>query len=270
MNNQLMASKDLLKEELFNRKKKNEAYSLRSFAKTLGVSPTYLSLVFTGQRRLTHPKALSISRKLAWSLPRRKYFTTLAEYETTSSEQDRSFLIKELLKLGQLSRQVPSLDVDKFVVISDWHHGAILTLLTLPKLAATVETIAYRLNITTAECEQALQRLLRLGLVDQDKNLSWQPTHRSIEIKSTPSKAIQIYHKEVLRKAMVAIDQQEFSEREFSNLTFTVDSKNLPIAKKRILEFKQEMQHLLEGENPTSLYQMSIQLFRVDRTKREI
>lgn len=264
------SAKDLLQHELTVRQKKNSAYSMRSFAKTLGVSPSYLSLVFKGERRLTQAKAQSFGRKLSWPIARRRYMTVLTEFETCKSESDKKHLLTELEKLSQLSRQVPSLDVDRFASISEWHHSAILALLTLPELKKTSENIAKRLNILPSDCDVALGRLLRLGLISQDQNKCWIPTHENLYVEGIPSKAIRIYHKEVLRKAMVAIEMQSFEERDFSNWIFTVDPKRLAEAKQKIREFQNEMCQLVEGTSPSQLYQFSVQLFRVDAdTKNE-
>ncbi|MGZ5280223.1 MAG: TIGR02147 family protein, partial [Pseudobdellovibrionaceae bacterium] len=237
MTDSLFSAKDLLQTELRSRQKKNHAYSLRSFAQALGVSPSYLSLIFKGERRLTQTKARSIGQKLSWSAVRRKYFATLAEFEATDSNDDKQYLKVELERLNRLSRQTPSLEVDRFATISDWHHSAILAFLTLPKLIKTTEKIAKRLGLSQANCQAALQRLQRLELVTQNEKGEWIPTHHNLEVASTPSLAIRLYHKEVLRKAMVAVETLSFEERVFSNWVFTVDPQYLDKAKKKIQEF---------------------------------
>jgi uncharacterized protein (TIGR02147 family) len=261
-------TKDLLRDELLVRQKKNKAYSLRSFAQSLGVSPSYLSLVFNGGRRLTTAKAQSISRKLTWAANKKKYFATLAEYETSSSTKDQFALLPELEKYRTLSKQLPSLELDSFSLISEWYHTAILAILTLPKYLKTTEKIAKRLNIPIAQCDLGLKRLQRLGLVSVDENGRWVATHQQLNLESVPSQAIRNYHKEVLRKAMVAIDDQNFTDRDFSNWILTVDPKMLPQAKKKIQDFQKEMLQFMEGSNPSNIYQFSIQLFRVDHEEK--
>jgi len=268
MTESIFSAKDLLQNELRNRQKKNQAYSLRSFAQMLGVSPSYLSLVFKGERRLTQTKARIIGQKLSWPAVRRKYFSTLAEFEGTASEADKKFLLGELQRLNRLSRQTPSLDVDRFATISEWHHSAILALLTLPKFLKTTDKVAKRLNLTQANCHAALQRLQRLELVEQNEQGEWIPTHHHLEVPNTPSQAIRLYHKEVLRKAMVAIETQNFEERAFSNWVFTVDPQCLDQAKKKIQEFQKEMVQFAEGQCPSQVYQFSMQLFRVDTPEK--
>jgi uncharacterized protein (TIGR02147 family) len=260
---------DMLIEEFAGRKDKNPSYSLRSFAQALGVSPSYLSLIFKGQRRVTAVMAQSMARKLSWPMQRRRFFCTLAEFETCRSASDRYQLAAELEKLSHLNRQVPSLSIDQFSMIAEWHHSAILAILTLPRFEPTKENIAERLYLTIAVCEAALNRLRRLGLVIEDERGAWKPTHRQLQVESTPSEAIRHYHREVLRKAMVAIENQDFEEREFSNFVLTVDPKVLPVAKKRLRVLQNELVQLLEGTNASRVYQLSIQLFRVDTDKKK-
>ncbi|WP_413290943.1 TIGR02147 family protein [Bdellovibrio sp. HCB337] len=263
------SSYQLLRDELISRQKKNEAYSLRSFAQTIGVSPSYLSLLFHGRRQLSQDKAVSIARKLQWNQSRQKYFLTLVEFENTKVAKDKQMLLEELQKWARASKQVPSLAVDQFAMISEWQHSAILAILTLPNFVGRIKNIAERLNISEADAESCLQRLQRLNLVSQDEQGLWQTTHEELHvIPEVASNAVRSYHKEVIRKAMVAIDTQESAERDFSNFILTVDGKKMGEAKKRIFAFQQEMAQLLEGKTPSKLYQLSIQLFRVDQDEK--
>jgi len=258
------SSHELLQNELTQRQTKNPSYSLRAFAQTLGLSPGYLSLLLNKQRQLSQDKAVKIARKLPWNQSRQKYFLTLVEYENTKTEKDKAHLLSELQKWARISRQAPLLEADQFALIAEWQHSAILAILTLPGFVGSLESISQRLNVPPQETKASLQRLQRLNLVREEDGV-WQATNEELHIQSTPSAAIRAYHKEVLRKAMAAIETQPSEKRDFSNFIVTVDEKKIPEAKKKLFAFQQEMAQFLEGKMPSQLYQLSIQLFRVDQ-----
>jgi cyanate lyase len=62
-----MNAVDILKNIFQERINKNPKYSLRAFARDIGLSPSLLSMVMSGQRQLTAKQAAKISLKLKLS-----------------------------------------------------------------------------------------------------------------------------------------------------------------------------------------------------------
>src|SRR4051812_2340511 len=109
----MVAAQAFLKSELSKRCERNPRYSLRAFARSLGVSHTVLSLVLAGKRPLARKSALRISERL--------------ELDPT---QKATFL-----QFGDPGPrfQAQQLSLDQFALIADWYHYAILSLLELPR-----------------------------------------------------------------------------------------------------------------------------------------
>jgi uncharacterized protein (TIGR02147 family) len=253
---------NLLRDEYLSRKSKNPLYSLRSFAKYLNLTPAYVSMVLRSKRHLSNTTAHKIAKKLNWSKEKQKYFVTLLDFENPKSEESKEIALANLQKLEGENVDFNSLEVDTFKAISVWYYSAILTLLTMLKTKATVAKISKCFNLNSIEVESAMLRLKRLGLVKFKTN-HWVAIHDYLRVQSTPSDAIKIFHKQHLAKAASALDEQNFEERDFSNMTITVDRSKLPLAKKKIVEFHHEMAKLLNGNNQTEVYQLSVQLFRL-------
>ena len=247
----------LLEDELLLRKKKNHLYSLRAFAQHLGLSAAYISLIFSGKRHPSLNTAAKIAKKLSWSRSKQKYFVNLLEFENPKTEESKEVAINKIQKLGSSELKFNSLDVDIFSAISAWHYNAILSLLTIKKVKATIPFISKKLKLDGLEIRNAMQRL---GLVKSKGNY-WIAIHDYLRVKSTPSEAVRIYHKQLLTMAAKAIDEQDFETRDFSNITLTVDRNQIQAAKNKIVKFQSEMAQLLEGHNPTEVYQLSVQLF---------
>ena len=255
---------NLFKDEFLRRKEKNSLYSLRAFAHQIEISPAYVSLVFRGKRHFSSAKALAVAKKLQWPREKQKYFVSLLEFENPKSEESKESALMTLQKLESTNLRFDAIDVDSFSAISIWYHNAILSLLTLVKNKTTTPSIAKRFKLELFEAESALRRLQRLGLVKLKKN-SWTAIYNYLKVPAAPSAAIRLYHKQHLKKAAEAIDEQNFEERDFSNMTLTVDRTQLETAKKKIIDFHNEMAQLLEGKNPTEVYQLSVQLFRLSQ-----
>lgn len=66
----------ILKNELEDRKSKNESYSLRAFAKFLELSPSCLSEIFSGKRHLPMNKVNAVTEKLSLTPENAEAFQT--------------------------------------------------------------------------------------------------------------------------------------------------------------------------------------------------
>src|SRR4051812_39521403 len=95
-------AQSFLKSELSRRCERNPSYSLRAFAKSLGVSHTILSLVLAGKRPLARKSARKISEKLG-----------------LDPAQQAAFL-----RFGDPGPrfQAQQLTLDQFALIADWYH----------------------------------------------------------------------------------------------------------------------------------------------------
>lgn len=255
--------RDFLHEEFNLRKARNIRYSLRSFATLLNLSPAFLSLLMRGKKNLSQSTAIEIADRLKWSAEQKKYFVNLVEFENPHTDENKKVDLERILKIPR-ERDFKILETDIFPPETAWQHHAILVLLTLNQ-DFTVTAIKERLNISLADAKATLQRLQELKLVIC-KNQIWKATNANIKMGNIPSLSIRKFHKQMLAKADLAIEQQNFSERDFSNTTFTVDKNKLEPAKNKITEFRKEMAKFLEGETPSEVYQLSIQLFKLTQS----
>lgn len=254
--------RDLIKDEFAVRNSKNKFYSLRAFGRDLGVSTSYLSMIFTGKRHPSVPIAVQMSKGLRWDVVQQEYFLCLLELENPKTQVSKELALERIQNLKKHNIKYDNLDLDIFTSMAHWHYPAICTLLTIKDFKGTPEGIGQRLNLDKNEVQAALERLERLGFVRNENNI-WFSSHENVRLHGVPSEAIRAYHKDVLALAAKAIEEQSFAERDFSNITVTVDPNNIDQAKKKIIQFQTEMTQLLEGYQPTELYQLSIQLFKL-------
>jgi DNA-binding MarR family transcriptional regulator len=233
--------------ELRDRQARNPLYSLRAFARSLGVSRTALSDVISGRRDFSMKNAL----RAASRLPLTPGQTAKMIEQLGGKEPPESVTYQ-------------SLSEDQFRLVADWHHFAILSLARVPECRAEAAWIARRLGISRREASDALERLLRLGFVrrarGQLKRVS-RPLHSPTEV---PSEAIRKHHRQNLQLAEKSLDRDPIGLRDFNTITMPLDPEILPEAKRRLLQFKRRFSEFARASRPRRVYTLSLQLFPVD------
>jgi uncharacterized protein (TIGR02147 family) len=241
---QSATSRGLIERELMRRIEKNPRYSLRAFARSLGVSHTALSLVLTGRRR--------VSKNLA---------TRVADcVGLTPLERQALFAADAKLKGGEPA--VHQLELDQFDLFSDWHHYAVLSLLELPHAQFDEKWIAARLTISRLHARSLMDRLLRLGMVVETDGV-WKRAVAPIRVNNQVSTAAtRLFHQQLLAKAAEVIEQTSAAERNYSSMTFVMDEAQVGLATERIREFRRKLVAELERRGaPTKVYNLTVQLF---------
>ncbi len=236
-------------QNLEEKRKRNSSYSLRAFANHLGVHHTFLSRILSGAR--------SISKNT-----QQKFLRVL---QLTPQEVDKYFLQKPTpwadVKLEQL-------ELDTFVMVSDWFHDAILELTRLKYFKPDFKWIAKILGISESAVKKAVDRLVRLNLLAIDEDGVWRDLsgHNTNIIDSDfTNQALRNYQKQVLELATKAVDRYPKAKRDNTSIMMVINSKDLPKAKKRIQKFRREMAVFLNraGKNADQLYQLGIAFFPI-------
>src|SRR5690348_3009600 len=100
--------REQLKQELSRRRKINPRFSLRSFARTLDVSPAFLSKVLQGKKHLSVEKATSVAKRLKYDTNEVAQFCHCVEREHRGEsfrrviEENETETLREDMMLLQL------------------------------------------------------------------------------------------------------------------------------------------------------------------------
>ncbi|MDD0853988.1 TIGR02147 family protein [Halobacteriovorax sp. GB3] len=242
--------KEYLQAELDNRKKKNSLFSLRAFARNLGISPAQLSQIISGKRPLTITTAKKIVRALKLSP---------IESETFLQAVDPDFVSKKKTRLSDEKRK--KLKEDEFRLICDWEHFAILSLSEVQNNSSDARWIAKRLNIPMNVAADARDRLLRLGIIEIKNSQFRQVSAPLTTTNDIKSESIQRSHYQNLELAMQKLESVEVSKREYTTVTMATNPKKIKEAKTLIREFKRKLMEFLEDGEKTDVYTLAIQLF---------
>jgi transcriptional regulator with XRE-family HTH domain len=228
----------LLREELTRRIRVNPKYSLRAFARHLGLSPSYISLVLNGKRK-----------------------------------PEKEALKKLITKLGvDTQPNFSTLTEKKVIVISDWYHNAILELITIPKFNPSPFQISSAIGIGSIEAKLALDRLLELGLIKKIKNNRYElcsQNNTNIDTDSARA-ARKNMQRQFFNLALRALDEVPFEERDHSSMTMALDSKRLAEAKILIKDFRRKFCEILQSsKNRDSVYTLNIAFYPHYKSHKE-
>ena len=249
-----------LREEFEARCGRNPYYSLRSYARDLALSPSRLCEVMKGRYGLSRKAAELIAGKLSLSPSEQSRFCDLVESQHARSDLKRK-LAKIRLKKNQPGRAQISLQQDAFRLISDWYHLAIMELTCLDQFKNDHHWIARSLGIAPVVAAQAIERLKRLKLLQEDGGKLILAGNLA-SAQEVPSEAIKTYHKQVIERALNALFFQPFESRDFSSMVMAVDRKRIPEVKEKIRDFRRSLSSEMEAsEIKDSVYCLGIQFF---------
>jgi len=236
-----------LSNEYTKARAKNPSYSLRAFSNRLGIQVSALSEILNGKRVISKKMGHRILSGLGVSPIESKNILS------GINEEDDS-----------------SLSLDYFKVISDWYYFAILSLAEIPNFETNPSWIAKRLNISKREAKMAINRLISLGMLVENKDGSYKAS--GIQYK-TPTDILNASLKnhtvQTLELATDSVINDPVKERDFSTITMAIDPENIAEAKKMIMSFRKRLSKKLESGNKKEVYKLAIQLFPLSREYEE-
>ncbi|MGZ3770586.1 MAG: DUF4423 domain-containing protein [Bdellovibrio sp.] len=255
---------DLLFSELKRRINKNKKYSLRSFARDLDISPSFMSRILRKETSLSLKKGEILLKKIKWSEVKSELFILLINYHNCSGGTAKQVLESQLVeKIKKSEQEIFNLNREHHFLLSQWFHFAIIELTLLPSFKSSPRWIAERLKITVPEVEESIKRMLLLGILQYDGNIL-KRCHSSYWIGNYSSKDIRAFHANHLSLAAKALEKQKMEERYFIGSTFPVDVSSLPKIESLIKEFHKKILAISESANSNQIYHMAVQLYRLD------
>jgi plasmid maintenance system antidote protein VapI len=237
-----------LQGEIVRRCKANPRYSLRAFAKSLGIDSSSLSQILKGSRAVTP----NLVRKLGTRL-------------CLSPEELEQYLP---LKRKRGARAAPAaetnLTIEVYHLIADWYHYAIFELVTVRGFRRDPRWIARRLGITPAEAHIALERLLRLELVVARADGSLAQGTSFITTVGNPftDVALRKSQAQILALSAKALEEVPLERRDHSGTCMAIHTRRIPEAKEMIKRFRRELcDHLQQDLDRDAVYQLGVSFY---------
>jgi len=233
-----------LQAELTRRCGKNPNYSLRSFARGLHIHHGTLSQILRGKRPLSEKMFMDLAQSLS-----------LAPKEVQAFKKNGASTKTDIA--------YRDLTLDAFTVISEWYHDAILELMGLKTFKNDPKWISKMLGITVSEVNIAIERLLRLELIEIAPSGKWinHGTHTQIGIDSPyTTTALKKYQKQVLKMAAEAVDEIPKNRRHNISSTVAINVGDLDEIKRRLNEFRRSLTKFIQRKEVRAdqVYQLGL------------
>lgn len=236
-----------LQTDLMQIQKRNPRYSLRRYAKKIGLSYGSLSEILSGKRVLSVANAFKI----------------LNSIEIDSSYKN---LIIALID-SEKRKEVKLLPNEAAKIIENWEYFAVLNVLEITKNQISQEAISSRLGIAPKKLNSILKNLTNWGFASKQQqeysiiSTSW------ITSDDISSDTIKKSHLQGLKLAKRALAEISVNDRDITSLVFPGNSLQLSRVKKEIRKFMSKMSKLMSNGPLDRVYKFNIQLFPLDKSK---
>ncbi|MES2770339.1 MAG: TIGR02147 family protein [Bdellovibrionota bacterium] len=227
-----------LQTEFTRRCRVNSRYSIRAFAKQLDINQSTLTQILNGKRKVSKKFIEGLEKKIG------------VKFHFQGNGQN------------DLDFKYSVLSVDAFTVISDWYHYAILEFTAVKGFKSDAKWISKKLGITVSEANMAIDRMLRLGMIlEKNGKISRSKQYIVNYTEGVTSGAHKEFQRQLLSKALSAIDNCPQDKKDITSMTMPANSKKIKEVKEKIRKFRREICDYLEDGNHDSVYQMCVQLF---------
>jgi uncharacterized protein (TIGR02147 family) len=275
---------EVLKSHYETKQRANALYSLRAFARDLRISSSQLSMILSGKRGISSESAVTIADSLQFNSLQKKYFLNLAEKSFARSHTAKVRGEQAIEKMNHLEAGL-NLSKDEFAAISEWYHLAILQVMQLQgyaeqaSLAGEVSFLACRLNLSEVLVTEALVRLRKLGairLADESVGVvasAHVPTSDFFMVQgAVPNSAIKSFHRQVIQKAIEAIEFQNSATSAFKTTFLSIDARDFSRLNEELGIFcKDLMVKYGKTRNsrilPNQVYTLAMQFFKTAEIK---
>lgn len=246
---------EVLKREFESKKARNSFYSLRAFSKFLDIDPSNLSKLLHYQITPGYKLREKLAKKLGFDP------NDMMNPLTYQKTGDANYINHNL---------------ELFSIISDWQHYAILELIKLSKYKDSVSkaSISRDLCLSQNKVDQAIERLVQMNLisVNEEKGTITNNEESSSSILQVDtSKAHRNQQKQILEKAIDALDSIPVERRSQSSMTIAIDKEKLPEAIDMIKDFRRKLARFLsESSDLNDVYHLSVSLYPVTTIHQEV
>ncbi|WP_291515434.1 TIGR02147 family protein [Bdellovibrio sp. ArHS] len=261
----------ILKEEFEERASRNSGYSLRAFARDLGVSPAALSLLLNMKRGISEQKAGDIATRLGFTLYEKEEFLLSVTSQHSRSPGRREESLKKIEQMSNRANRQKKIAAEAFVAVQNWYCLAILELLELDHCIHKPIWFAEKLGLNVVVIKNALDNLTRAGLIEFSKGKYRALTEESTTEEDVPSQEIKNFHAQVMKRAEQSLFNDAVNDREFINMTLAFPEKEMQEAKKMIRDFQQAFADRFYAQTKkkrNSVYQLAVQFYRLDKKEK--
>lgn len=266
--------------EFYEERKRTSAFTWREFSKLAGFSSSgYLKLVCDGKTRLRSAGAECVAKAMGLSGYHVEYFCFMVVFCDAKTNEEKQQAYNEMQRLAE-DNKIRILGGDAYMYFSSWVNPALRELAPIMPGAKPLE-MAQMLcpYVPAAEVRQALDRLVVMGLLKENKNgdsVTYEQTNMGInpasnlDQKAALNVAMRSVQKQFSKMAANSLDTFDSSERSLSGMTVGLDRDAYLRLEKEIVVFRKKLEDIVsEVKNYDRVYRINLQMFPLTRKLEE-
>lgn len=249
---------------LDTRQAEDSSFSVRKWSKEMGFKThSMVSFLLQGKRKIGLQHIDKFAETMSLTDSEKKYLKGITLLSKTDNEDERLYHLIELAKYSP-ERYLKSKRINKFKIIADWYHMAIMALTDVEGESLTEVKIRLYLGnkVSSTQLAEAVERLIDLGLLKRNNEFLLSDYDASFTTNDIPDEGIKEYHRQTCDLAKQAVDEVDLLNREFQSFSMAMFKENISVAKEIIRKFKEEFCLSLGGQGD-NIYQMNIQFFQL-------
>jgi len=245
----------------------NKSFSLRAYAKKLGLSAAFLSDILKRKAQLSESKAYQVGGHLNLGQRELEHLLILVRKES----QKESFLLKNVETIIKSKKRifVKNQELEFKKLFSIWYKVPLL-LLIVKKRTTNKNELATLLSIHPTDVEKAMNSFLRYKFLIPLKDGSFQLNlNGSLFQSDSFSTTLRKFHLEMMERATIAIENQQHQEKHLASETFCFDPKYMKNIKEEMDQFLSQLATKYGKnvmENNDEIYHLSMQFFKLTNT----
>lgn len=229
----------LLKKEYKKRRDKNPSYSLRSFARFLGVDQSVLSKMLRRQRNFSFPMWEKCLLKLDLDLDQRENL-----YKGWDAEFKPQGVCESNLQ-----------------TMNSWKCWAILEFLKVNNHSSHSE-ISKNLGIHTGEVKKIITYMIEHGFLEfNDGQFTLLRPDNQWFSQNTTSEERRDLQKQFLKRSIDSIDSVSLDKRFHGSLTMAINPKDIPKLKEKMEKIIKKLGKFANNVGAEEVYQVTVSLF---------
>ena len=259
---------EILSGHFEKKQKASPGFSMRSLARTLDVSPSFVSRILGGGRSIPYSmlsrlaEALDIDAEI-FSKLKNLY---LKEGGEISPPKRENLKVKTSLADWELPEKAA------FLALKQWFYLPLLEMTTLKGFDGSSALIVRRLGLAKETVEVALRELESVGLLKIEDGILRKVARklRWSTVKFLP--AVRAFHDQILAKAQNLLrhdtNPEEHTRRLITGHVIATTPEKIQKAKERLNDFLHELaEDLMDVEEPSEVYSLAAQL--IPLTKKD-
>lgn len=261
--------RSLLRAEFKRRLTRNRKYSLRAFARDLGLSSSRLSEVLSSKQGLSRQRAEGVGSKLGFLGDRLEWFCELVE-----SEDGRSHFSREVanLKRLQLEHRIRQKTVEVPASLRNelqWFDYVIRRLTGVEAFQDDPAWIAKAIGISESEVKRSITRMLKNGMLTRDSKGKLQaPNHYSAHGGSISREGMIRAYEMILSRAIHAVRNLDSNQRNLRYHIFALHEGQYARVLELLQKLDDELDELTYEKSPAhSVYCLAVQFFNIQNPK---